>query len=170
MHRFVAAFDRLLALLAALAMVAAFASVSLGVIARLAAWDLPGLDAYAGYAIAAALFLALPQTLRRQEHIRVTLLMDRLGARARAALEWWSLLAGFALSVYMAVYALRLVWVSHGMHDVSPAADATPLWIPQIAMALGCVGFALSLADAIVSRWKGDDYFQRIGPEASHVE
>ena len=170
MHRFVAAFDRLLALLAALAMVAAFVCVSLGVIARLAAWDLPGLDAYAGYAIAAALFLALPQTLRRQEHIRVTLLMDRLGPQARAVLEWWSLLAGFALAVYMAVYAVRLVWVSHGMHDVSPAADATPLWIPQIAMALGCIGFALSLADAILSRWSGATYFQRVGPEASHVE
>ena len=153
-----------------LAMVAAFVCVSLGVIARLAAWDLPGLDAYAGYAIAAALFLALPQTLRRQEHIRVTLLMDRLGPRARAVLEWWSLLAGFALAVYMAIYAVRLVWVSHGMHDVSPAADATPLWIPQIAMALGCIGFALSLADAIVSRWSGAAYFQRVGPEASHVE
>jgi TRAP-type C4-dicarboxylate transport system permease small subunit len=170
MHRFVAAFDRLLALLAALAMVATFVCVSLGVIARLAAWDLPGLDAYAGYAIAAALFLALPQTLRRQEHIRVTLLLERLGPRARTALEWWSLLAGFALAVYMAIYAVRLVWVSHGMHDVSPSADATPLWIPQIAMALGCVGFALSLADALLSRWSGTTYFQRVGPEASHVE
>ena len=72
MHRFVAAFDRLLALLAALAMVAAFVCVSLGVIARLAAWDLPGLDAYAGYAIAAALFLALPQTLRRLSLIHIS--------------------------------------------------------------------------------------------------
>jgi TRAP-type C4-dicarboxylate transport system permease small subunit len=170
MHRFVAMVDRGLALLAALAMAAAFVAVSLGVIARLAGWDLPGLDAYAGYAIAAALFMALPQTLRRQEHIRVTLLMDKLGPRARSVLEWWSLLAGFALALYLAFYAGRLVWMSHAMHDVSPASDATPLWIPQIAMALGCAGFALSMADAIVSRWTGATYFQRVGEEASHVE
>jgi TRAP-type C4-dicarboxylate transport system permease small subunit len=166
----VRAVDRALAALAACAMVATFVCVGLGVLARLAGWDVPGLDAYAGYAIAAALFLALPQTLRRHEHIRVTLLLDKLGPRGRAVLEWWSLTAGFALAVYLAAYAVRLVWLSRTMHDVSPSADATPLWIPQLAMALGCLGFALSLADAIVARACGRSYFERGGDEAAHVE
>jgi len=166
----VAASDKGLAFGAALAMVAAFVCVALGVVARWAGWDLPGLDAYAGYAIAAALFLALPQTLRRQEHIRVTLLLERLPARGRAALEWWALLAGFALAVYLAFYALRLVWISRAMHDVSAGADATPLWIPQTAMALGCCGFALTLADALWARWQGRAYFEQLGGEARHVE
>ncbi|HRD86119.1 MAG TPA: hypothetical protein PLF63_13215, partial [Rubrivivax sp.] len=65
MQRTVAAFDRLLAALAGLALVAAFVAVALSVLARLAGWEIVGLDVYAGYAIAAALFLALPQTLRR---------------------------------------------------------------------------------------------------------
>ena len=64
MHTLVDAFDRLLAVLAGVAMVAAFVAVTLGVVVRLAGLDVAGLDAYAGYAIAAALFLALPQTLR----------------------------------------------------------------------------------------------------------
>lgn len=167
----VAATDRVLALLAGLAMVAAFACVGLGVVARVAGWNIPGLDAYAGYAIAAALFLALPQTLRRQEHIRVTLLLERLPPRGRAALEWWSLGAGFALAVYMAVYAVRLVWMSHAMHDVSSGADATPLWVPQLAMAAGCIGFALSLLDALLARRSGRAYvLARLGDEAAHVE
>lgn len=170
MHALVAAVDRGLAVLAGLAMVTAFANVSLGVLSRLAGWDLPGTDAYAGYAIAAALFLALPQTLRRQEHIRVTLLLDRLPARWRGALEWWSLAAGFALAAYLAFYAVRLVLVSHEMHDVSQGADATPLWMPQIAMALGCCGFALSMADALVSRMDRRPYFERSSEDASHVE
>jgi len=166
-----AAVDRILAVLAAFAMVAAFVCVGLGVVARLAGWDIPGLDAYAGYAIAAALFLALPQTLRRQEHIRVTLLLEKLGPRGRAVLEWWSLAAGLVLAVYMAVYALRLVWLSHQMHDVSSSADATPLWIPQLAMALGCAGFALSLAEAMWARWTARPYFvERPADEAAHIE
>lgn len=170
MHALITWFDRMLAALACAAMVAAFACVGLGVAARVAAWDLPGLDAYAGYAIAAALFLALPETLRRQEHIRVTLLLDKLSARWRTALEWWSLVAGLALAGYLAYYAVRLVLVSREMHDVSQGADATPLWLPQIAMALGCVGFMLSLADALVCRVRGRTYFRRAGAEASHVE
>ena len=170
MHTLLAAFDRLLAILAGCALVAAFVAVALGVVARLAGWDLPGLDAYAGYAIAAALFLALPQTLRHQEHIRVTLLLEKATPRWRSALEWWSLSAGFALASLLAIYAIRLVLTSREMHDVSQAADATPLWIPQLAMALGAVGFAFSLGDALVSRLRGRTYFRRAGEGAARVE
>lgn len=119
MQLLIAWFDRVLAALAGVAMVAAFGSVTLGVVARLAGWDIQGLDAYAGYAIAAALFLALPQTLRQQEHIRVTLLLDKAPPRLRGALETWALLAGTALAAFLAVYAARLVWVSRQMHDIS---------------------------------------------------
>lgn len=150
----------LLLALACVAMLGAFASVALGITSRLAGWDIPGLDAYAGYAIAAALFLALPATLTRGEHIRVSLLLERVPARVRAALEWWCLLAGSALAFYMAWFALRLLWISRTTHDVSPAADATPLWIPQIAMALGCVGFALAFAQALAVRAAGGTPFE----------
>lgn len=148
-------FYRLLLALASVAMLGAFASVALGILARLMRWDIPGLDAYAGYAIAAALFLALPGTLVRGEHIRVTLVLERMPAAARAALEWWCLLAGLSLSLFTAWYAARMVWVSHLTHDVSPAADATPLWLPQLAMALGCMGLAMAFAQAVWRRWHG---------------
>lgn len=150
-------FYRLLMLLSCGAMLAAFAAVGLGIAARLARWDLPGLDAYAGYAIAAALFLALPSTLLRGEHIRVTLVLERLPSRWRAAFEWWCLGAACAMALYIAWFSIRLVWVSHATHDVSPGADATPLWIPQVAMAVGCVGFALGFLNALVARWQGRD-------------
>lgn len=170
MAKLVFNFYKLLMFLSGLAMVAAFGTVLLGVVAREARWDIPGLDAYAGYAIAAALFLALPATLRHGDHIRVTLLLDRVSARLRSALEWWCLGAAFALSVFIAWYALRLVWVSYATHDVSPAADASPLWIPQISMALGCVGFALSFGHALVERWRGGQFIETGGAEAAHVE
>jgi TRAP-type C4-dicarboxylate transport system permease small subunit len=161
-------FYRLLLVLSCVAMLASFITVGLGIVARLAGWDLPGLDAYAGYAIAAALFLALPATLLQGEHIRVTLLLERLPVRWRGALEWWCLLSAFALSAYLTWFAVRLVWVSHATHDVSPAADATPLWIPQLAMALGCAGLAVGFLHALIGRWQGRDL---IAPAAAaHTE
>jgi TRAP-type C4-dicarboxylate transport system permease small subunit len=163
-------FYKLLAVLAGVSMVAAFVAVGVGVLARETGWNVPGTDAYAGYAIAAALFLALPETLRHGDHIRVTLLLQRLGPRTRAALEWWALLAAFALAAYLAFYAGRLVWVSFATHDISQGLDATPLWIPQTAMALGCLGFALAFADALVARWQGRAFFAEHGEEAAHVE
>lgn len=169
MLRAVLLFYRLLSALAALAMLATFFFVMLGVIARIAGWDLPGLDAYAGYAIAAGLFLALPSTLKRGDHIRVTLVLDRLPVAGRSVMEWWSLLAAFGLSLYVSWYSVRLVWVSYEMHDVSPAADATPLWIPQLAMALGSIGLALAFAHALLARRRGENFIEE-SDEASHVE
>lgn len=169
MGKLVQNFYKLLMGLSCLAMLAAFGSVILGVLAREASWDIPGLDAYAGYAIAAALFLALPGTLKHGDHIRVTLLLNRVSPKVRGILEWWSLGAGLALTSYVAWYAVRLVWVSHTTHDISPAADATPLWIPQLAMALGCIGFALSFAHALALRWRGDSLIA-VSSDASHIE
>ncbi len=169
MAKLVLNFYKLLMALSCLAMVAAFGTVLLGVVAREVHWDIPGLDAYAGYAIAAALFLALPGTLKHGDHIRVTLLLDRVPARLRGALEWWCLAVAFGLAVYIAWYALRLVWVSYTTHDISPAADASPLWIPQISMALGCIGFALSFGHALAERWRGGSFIAAAG-DAAHVE
>jgi TRAP-type C4-dicarboxylate transport system permease small subunit len=161
---------RLLAVLSALSMLAAFGAVVAQVAARKLGVDWPGLDAYAGYSIAAALFLALPQTLRRGDHIRVTLLLQRLPARARNAFEYGCLAVAFGLAAYVAFYASRLVWVSYATHDVSQGLDATPLWIPQLSMALGCIGFAVALADALLARWQGRTFFASGSADAARVE
>ena len=79
-------------------------------------------------------------------------------------------MAGGALSLFLAFYAVRLVGLSWLTHDVSPASDATPLWIPQLAMALGCVGLAVGLLDAALSRLAGLRFEVRAGAEAAHVE
>ncbi len=152
-------FYRFLMFLACLSMVSAFLTIILGVAAREFGWDIQGLDAYAGYSIAAALFLALPGTLKQGDHIRVTLVMQRLPAKVQNVLEYWCLLAASALSVYMAWFACRLVWVSYATHDMSPSADASPLWVPQLVMALGCIGFAVSFLHALWARWSGQAFF-----------
>lgn len=153
-------FYRLLITLACVSMVAAFVIVMLGILARQVTFiDIQGLDAYAGYAIAATLFFTLPTALMHGDHIRVTLVLDRLGQRARAGFEWGALIAALGLAVYLAWFAMRAVWLSYITHDVSPAADATPLWIPQLSMAIGCVAFALAFLDAIVARWRGREWF-----------
>lgn len=156
--------------LAAVAMVACFVVVVLGIADRQFAFGLRGLDAYAGYAIAAALFLAMPGTLQRGEHIRVTLLLQRAPKPLRGLLEAWCLAAGVALTLYLAWYACRLVWMSHTTHDISQSSDATALWIPQLGMALGCIGLAVAFLDAAVSQLMGKTFFQDASSEAAHIE
>lgn len=161
MRRALNTFYSALMALAAVALAASFVCVMLGIADRQFGLGLRGLDAYAGYAIASALFLAMPGTLQRGEHIRVTLLLQGLNARWRGVLEWWSLLAGVVLSAMLAVYATRMVWVSYTTHDISQGSDATPLWLPQVGMALGCIGLAVGLIDAAVCRLRGEEFFAK---------
>jgi len=137
------------AVLAALFMVGLLGMVLLGIVSRLAHFHVPGTDAYAGYLMAGCGFLALAHTLKRGEHIRVTLLLSHLHGRARRGLEIWALGAATALAALFAFYSVRLVWQSRQFNDISTANDATPLWIPQIAMAVG----SLILLVAFVDEW-----------------
>ncbi|MEO6743676.1 MAG: TRAP transporter small permease subunit [Caldimonas sp.] len=170
LNRLAFGFYKVLLALAGLAMVGTFVAIMLNILARIFGWNLPGLDGYAGYAIAAALFLALPATLQSNEHIRATLLLDHVRPGIKGALEMVALLLGVGISAYLAWFAVRLVWVSYSLHDVAPTGDATPLWIPQLSMALGCVGFALAFIQALCSRWTGRPFFAEASAEALHAD
>jgi len=138
------------AAVAALFMVCLLGMVLLSIISRQLHFHVPGTDAYAGYLMAAAGFLALAHTLKRGEHIRVTLLLNALKGRWKQGFEIWSLSIATLLAVLFAYYSCKLAWQSHEFHDISTSSDATPLWIPQIAMALGTVVLALAFVDELV--------------------
>ncbi len=141
--------------LAALFMVGLLLMVLLSIVSRLAHFHVPGTDAYAGYLMAGAGFLAMAHTLKRGEHIRVTLLLSSLKGRARRGMEIWALFAATALAGLFAFYSVRLAWQSHTFHDISTSNDATPLWIPQLSMALGTLVLLLAFVDELVLELRG---------------
>jgi TRAP-type C4-dicarboxylate transport system permease small subunit len=141
--------------LAALCMIGLLVMVLLSIAGRLLHFNVPGVDAYAGYAMAAAGFLALAHTLKRGEHIRVTLLLGALKGGPRRAFELWALLAASLLALLFAFYSAKLAWQSYAFHDISTANDATPLWIPQLTMALGTLVLAVAFVDELVAELRG---------------
>ena len=157
--------------LAALAMIGVLVMVLTSIIGRLLHFHLQGTDAYAGYSMAAAGFLALAHTLKKGEHIRVTLLIGRLQGSARRAMEMWSLSVAVLLAALFAYYACRLVWQSHEFNDMSTSNDATPLWIPQLSMAVGAVILLIAFVDEWVLELLGQRSHEGQGDdEALHNE
>lgn len=140
---------------AALLMVGVLLMVLLSIVSRLLHFYVPGTDAYAGYAMAGAGFMALAHTLKRGEHIRVTLILGRLAGQARHRLELWALSVACVMSLLLSFYAWRLAWQSHVFHDISTGSDATPMWIPQILMGLGSTVLSLALLDEWWLEWRG---------------
>jgi TRAP-type C4-dicarboxylate transport system permease small subunit len=140
---------------AAFFMVMTLLMVVAGIADRALALGWRGTDMYAGYAMAACGFLALAHTFKRGEHIRVSLLLQAASPRVKRALEIWSLFAAGTLAAALAFYAVKLTWQSWDFHDVSTGNDATPLWIPQIGMAVGAIVLFIALLDDFILELRG---------------
>jgi len=135
---------------AALCLVALLVVIVLQMAARWSGVSFPGSTQYAGYLMASASFLAFAHTLNRGAHIRVNLFLTALGER-RFWGELWCMVIATAATCYLAYYAVRFVYVSYKLHDISQGQDATPLWIPQIPMAFGAVLLAVCFIDNLVT-------------------
>ena len=136
-------------------MIGTFVMILLSIGGRLLNFHVRGTDAYAGYSMAAAAFLALAHTFKRGEHIRVTLLLDHAGRGGRHILELWSHVAGLLCAAVLAWFSVRLVWQSLQFNDISQGTDATPLWIPQLGMAIGSVIFTVAVAEELIATLRG---------------
>jgi TRAP-type C4-dicarboxylate transport system permease small subunit len=159
-------------LLAGLFMIGTLLAVLSSIFGRfIPALELHGADAYAGYCMAASAFLALAATLRRGEHIRVTLIINRLPASAYRVMDIFCHVVALGVSGVLAAYSIRLVIRSHAFVDVSQGLDATPLWIPQIAMAFGttilAIAFAAELFDVLSGKKLREEHSDS---EPAHIE
>jgi TRAP-type C4-dicarboxylate transport system permease small subunit len=136
-------------------MVLTLVMVVLGMVDRYVPINFRGTDMYAGYFMAGAGFLALAHTLKKGEHIRVTLLVNALHGTAKRVLELWCFGAAVLLSGLFAIYSIKLAYQSWDFHDISTGNDATPLWIPQIGMALGTLVLLIAFVDELVMELQG---------------
>src|SRR3546814_20413259 len=98
--------------------------------------------------MAAAGFLALAHTFKSGEHIRVTLLLSALPAKGSLRLDIFALLVACLIAGNLCWFSGKLVLDSYAYNDISTSDDATPLWIPQIAMAVGTLIFFIVIGRA----------------------
>jgi TRAP-type C4-dicarboxylate transport system permease small subunit len=118
-------------------------------IARWTGEVFPGAPDYAGYSMAASSFLAMAYALNSGNHIRVSLLLSALG-RYRRYGEIWCFGVASYLSVFFAYHAVKMTRGSWRWNDISQGQDATPLWIPQLAMSVGVIILAIAFLDHFV--------------------
>jgi TRAP-type C4-dicarboxylate transport system permease small subunit len=132
--------------LAAFFLVCIFLTTMLQVASRLARFNITGLTDYAGYFMAASAFLAFAHTFNQGAHIRIELFLSMMG-RFRRVAEWSSFIISAVIALWLAYYAWSMVYWSYALNDISQGLDATPIWIPQLSMALGFSVLALAVID-----------------------
>lgn len=117
---------------------------------RVLGFDAYSFDDFAGFCMAASSFLGMAHTYRRNEHIRVSMLVDHLTGGKRLVLETLCLAASTFLVGFFAWYATDMVLTSYRINDVSQGLVAVPLWLPQSGMALGLAIMTIALLDDLV--------------------
>lgn len=156
-------------ILAALFLAALLLTVLVTIASREFDFKVSGIDGYAGYFMAACAFLSLAHTFKRNEHIRVTLFLSRAKGRSRFWIEAWALSSSSLLASLLAFFSVRLAVQSFQFKDVATSMDATPLWIPQSAMAIGACLFAVALIDSLVCHLRNKPWLSsQTSQEVSH--
>jgi TRAP-type C4-dicarboxylate transport system permease small subunit len=84
----------------------------------------------------------------------VTMLLGALQPRTRRILEFWALIAGFAIAAYATWSLGTLAYFSWKFGDVSSGLLPIKYWIPQAAMTLGLFTLCVALLDEIVLTWR----------------
>ncbi|MGV8935682.1 MAG: TRAP transporter small permease [Allorhizobium sp.] len=157
-------------LAAALCMVAILLVIVAQMVARWSSMTFPGAAEYAGYLMASASFLAFAHALNQGTHIRVNLLLTVLG-RHKFWGELWCMIIATTASTYVAWYAVKLVYWSKKLGDISQGQDETMLWIVQLPMAAGAILLAICFADNLLTLiFTGKDNIASDLAEQSHGE
>ncbi|MBE0625398.1 MAG: TRAP transporter small permease [Burkholderiales bacterium] len=136
---------------------------------RVFGFDAYSFDDFAGFCMAASSFLGLAHTYRRDEHIRVSMLVDRLTGGKRRTLEMLCLAASAYLVGYFTWYAADMALTSYQINDVSQGLVAVPLWLPQSGMATGLFIMTIAMLDDLVTVLAGGTPSYIVAEKSKHI-
>lgn len=115
----------------------------------------PSLSEIGGFFFVAAAFLALPTTLREAGHVRVTILAKLMPNAVSRVLNIIVLIAAMGLAGFAAWHSWVQVLDSWAFDLTSFGMIPIPLWLPQGAMTLGLIIFAIAILDELVTALTG---------------
>jgi TRAP-type C4-dicarboxylate transport system permease small subunit len=122
---------------------------------RALGWPTTGVNEVVGWLTAAAAALALAHSFRHGDFVRVGLLLERLGPRARRRVEAAALIIGTTFVAGLALWAVAYTLESWRLDDRPTGEVSLPLWIPHSSFALGVVLLLVAMLDDLVTLLRG---------------
>ncbi|TFZ07281.1 TRAP transporter small permease [Ramlibacter henchirensis] len=139
----------------ALLILSIFLLMLYGSAGRMAGLHVGGVNDVVAWCTAAASFFAMAHAFKHGDFVRVTLLLDRLDARARRLLETVSLAIAGAAVAYLAWWAMRFTYESWQFKEMSGGLVVIPIWIPQLSFVIGSLLFVLAVLDELLIVLRG---------------
>jgi TRAP-type C4-dicarboxylate transport system permease small subunit len=128
-----------------------------------------GADDITGWLCAAAAFFALGHTFRHGELVRVGLLLEQLGPRARWAAEAAALTFTACFTAYMLWAIASYVYETWRAHYVTQGLLIIPEWIPQVSLVVGMAIFLTAVLDELVAVLRGQKPAYQLAEEAKRA-
>ncbi len=104
---------------------------------------------------AAAAFFAMAHAFKHGDFVRVTLLLEKVGAKTRRAMELVSLAIGCVSVAYLAWSAAKFTYESWEFNDIAQGLLPMPMWIPQLSFAIGSLLLLVALVDEFIIVLRG---------------
>ena len=128
------------------------------VVARKLGWpQAPGGDTMAGYVLAMAVTWAFSYSLRSDAHVRIDVLLPRMGPRVRAVADWLALMGIAFLGLITSWKMWEAVIRDYERGSVTNDYPLTPLFIPKIVVSLGFTLLVVTalqmMLSMIAERW-----------------
>lgn len=130
---------------------------------------LRGADDIVSWLCAASAFLALGYTFREGELIRVSLLLEKLPARARHPAETACLVAALLVVGYATWAVTVFVYESWQFGELAQGLLQVPIWIPQLSLVVGLLVFLVAVLDELVAHLAGRKTAYQAAQEARHA-
>ena len=106
-------------------------------------------DDFTAWCLAAMSFLGLAHTFKSAELIRMGLVVERLQGRSRQIMEIVALTIGILIVGFMSWAMIIMTYDSWLLNDLSSGVIAVPLWIPQLALAVGSSILLIAIMDEL---------------------
>jgi TRAP-type C4-dicarboxylate transport system permease small subunit len=129
--------------------------ISAQIAARFMSAVIPSSEDFAGWLLSATIFFGLAYTFNEGAHIRVTMLLVRLGQKKRRYVEFFNLITGLFISGYLAFYTIHTVYESFDFGDVTDTYLVVPLWMVQMPMAIGSLFLFIAMVDSFAEMLMG---------------
>ena len=99
---------------------------------------------------AAAAFLTMAHAFKHGDFVRVTLVLEKVSAKTRRAMELVSLAIALVAVAYLAWWACRFTYQSYEFNELAQGLLPLPIWIPQMSFALGSMLLLVAVLDEFV--------------------
>ncbi|MBC8120019.1 MAG: TRAP transporter small permease [Burkholderiaceae bacterium] len=139
-----------------------------GALTRPLGVSLIGTDDLVSWMCAAAAFLPMADAFRRGDFVRMMLVVEKLAPARRRYAELLALLIATGASAALAYWANFGVYESWRYDEMSIGLLIIPIWIPQLAFAIGANVLLIAVIDELVAVCRGDRPAYQVAVDERH--